>query len=81
MSLTRDELIKTACWSCWWREGGRCYNEELWPVTTDSKGFRVGFEINQPVDLCTGYKSKRSVLEPYFGDKWVILFLSEHTTD
>jgi len=79
MPLTRDELIKTECWSCWWREGGHCFNEAFGPIPEDERGYRVGFIIEERVDLCTGYKSKRSVLEPYFGNKLVIL--SEHTSD
>ncbi len=27
--LTREELIRTPCWKCWWKEGGRCYSKVL----------------------------------------------------
>ena len=27
--MTRDEMMKLPCWSCWWREGPNCYSREI----------------------------------------------------
>ena len=73
-------MISTICWSCWWREGGRCYSEGLGPVPRGSSGLREGHEITDGlISQCDGihYESKRDVLEPFFPPEVELVILSE----
>jgi len=70
-------MMELPCWLCWWNEGGCCFLEGR---TTIVDHLQSGTEITRELaEGCDSYRSKRSVLEPYFGDKLTIM--SELTKD
>ena len=44
--MNRKELMNEKCWSCWWREGGKCYSEELGELKKEGIMI-IGHEINK----------------------------------
>jgi len=76
--LTRAEMMELPCWLCWWNEGDCCFLEGRTTITEEDSEFGIvrtqaGTEITKELaEECNSYKSKRSVLEPYFGEKLVI---------
>lgn len=80
--MTREELIGTICWSCWEKEGGRCYSDFLGEIPTDPEtGLRVGHEITEEhIGKCGGahYESKREVLSKFFPPEIELVIPSEN---
>lgn len=74
--LTRNELVNLPCWSCWMREGFKCYDTEHFGALPVENGHPVGRPITAelPGKVCPGYKSKRAVLGQFFDD---IIIVSE----
>lgn len=74
--MSREELINTPCWTCWWKEGGRCYNEIIASIETVN-GLRQGQEITDDLigicDAACGYKSKRAFLQSVFGGTELVI--------
>ena len=74
-------MTNKKCNSCWWQEGGRCYNEGFAIITVvnlDLSRQRLGEMIdNSTLERCDsidGYLNKRTALESVIpGDKLVIL--------
>lgn len=70
-------MCPNRCRSCWWQEGGRCYNETFAIITT-SNNRRYGELINDDTELrcCNseGYLNKRTALSSVIpNDKLIIL--------
>lgn len=71
--------MKERCRSCWWHEGGRCYNEDFAVlVRPNSQNVFVGELIDNSTDTrClqnSGYLNKREALSAVIpNDKLTIL--------
>ena len=72
--MTRNELLKTRCWSCWWREGFKCYSEDLGEIKEED-GLRIGHLISQElIERCENYYNKRKALSSVIpNDKLIIV--------
>lgn len=80
--MTREELMKMPCWSCWYREGGNCFSK-AWgdvPRTEDGK-WNKGYEIdNNQLQRCLvmqAYQGKRQTLESFFGNIPLVIMSEE----
>lgn len=69
--MTREELLPTQCWSCWWREGGNCYLKGR----THMEGCtQVGTEITQDLLVsCTSYLNKRKALSSVIPNEMLVI--------
>jgi len=64
-----------ACKSCWWQEGGRCYNPSFPNAHPDK-----GYSDKLATELCDKYWSKRDALGSIIPNEKLII-VSEHTGD
>ena len=59
MSEDTYKGLPATCWRCWWKEGGRCYNDKFATITIVDGKFRQGQLIDQDlVDECLAFNGK-----------------------
>ena len=74
IKMNRSELIKTKCWSCWFREGSHCHSEAFGEVPMDGI-YYIGNTITpEHIAKCDdNYMNKRSI----FGNSKNVKIMSE----
>ena len=75
--MKREKLIKTKCWSCWWREGSHCFSEDFgeiptqeWKEMTLLKGYDI---THEHLEKCKDSKTEKRSMLPIPKDKLTIL--------
>lgn len=61
-----------SCKSCWWQEGGRCFDPGKFERLPNGNSSKLADKI------CENHKSKRSVLAPLLGDVELIIVSEEN---
>ena len=75
--MNRSELIKSKCWSCWWREGFHCFSEDFGEIPTrEWRGMSIlkGYDITlEHLEKCNGSKIEKRDMLPIPKEKLIIL--------